>query len=87
MDNDPKVIAFFDERLGHTRWVSQAAYERFRNQQSLESGGVAGASQFFAGRMQGKTVDSVDLAKHMDEVSLVFSTSKMHISLTTWRLL
>jgi hypothetical protein len=70
LDDDPKVVAFFDERSGHTRFVSQASYERLRNRQSLETGGVAGASQFFGGRMRGKTVNSVDLDKQMDKVSL-----------------
>jgi hypothetical protein len=73
LGDDPRTVAFFDERSGHTRFVSEAAYERYRNQQSLESGGVAGASQFFEGRMTGKGLDSVDLAAEMDKVSLVFS--------------
>jgi hypothetical protein len=75
LDNDPKVIAFFDERSGHTRFVSQASYERLRNRQSLETGGVVNASQFFGGQMRGKNINSVDLQKHFDKVSLVFSTA------------
>jgi hypothetical protein len=61
--------AAVDKRMGHSRSVASANYERYKNRHCTEVGGSAIAAEFyFGGRMANKDTDELDITSQMAQV-------------------